>query len=304
MTNFNLSACGIEKNKYGFHELVSKPSEAELKDYYANKYYQQSIQMHQHEYSADDLLWKRKKLEQKASVVRQFIENSTGNGTKKFLDVGAGEGFAMSYFAQIGWGASGLDYSSYGCSVHNPDMLEKLLIGDIGASIDRLVVDGASFELILLDNILEHVLDPLDILQKMHHLLAEKGVLIIEVPNDFSLLQLELMRLDCIDKPFWVVKPDHISYFNAEGLVNLCDEAGYKQFKLICDYPIDLALFNENTNYVMHPGAGKSVHKARMRVENLIHDISIDKALKFYESFAELGLGRNLIGFFHKKSDL
>ncbi|AEG02346.1 class I SAM-dependent methyltransferase [Methylomonas methanica] len=304
MTSLSLRACGIAKNKYGFHEVVSKPSEAELKDYYANKYYQQSIQMHQREYSDDDLLWKRKKLEQKAYLAEQYRGNPVGNEVKKFLDVGAGEGFAMRYFSQSGWDVSGLDYSSYGCSVHNPAMLEKLFIGDIGRSIDGLIAEGASFELISMDNLLEHVLDPLVILQKIHRLLADKGVLIIEVPNDFSTLQLELLRLGRIDKPFWVVKPDHISYFNADGLRGLCDEAGYARFKLICDYPIDLALFNENTNYVMHSDAGKPVHKARMQVENLIHDISIDKAVKLYESFAELGLGRNLIGFFHKKSDL
>lgn len=302
MTGFNLSACGIAKNKYGFHELLTKPSEAELKDYYANKYYQQAIQMHQREYSADDLLWKRKKLEQKAYLAEQYIASQTGIAGKKFLDVGAGEGFAMGYFAQAGWQVTGLDYSSYGCSQHNPQMLENLFIGDIGDSIDRLVLEGASFELILLDNILEHVLEPLAVLQKIRRLLADKGVLIIEVPNDFSNLQLQLMRDGFIDRPFWVVKPDHISYFNAEGLTALCDEAGYRRFKLICDYPIDLALFNDNTNYVMHPAAGKPVHKARMQVENLIHDVSIEKAVKLYESFAELGLGRNLIGFFHKKS--
>ncbi|MBS4053021.1 MAG: class I SAM-dependent methyltransferase [Methylomonas sp.] len=304
MTSFSVTAYGIEKNKYGFHELVSKPSETELKDYYANKYYQQSIQMHQHEYSAEDLLWKRKKLEQKAYLAEQYSGNPAGNGVKRFLDVGAGEGFAMRFFAEAGWEASGLDYSSYGCTVHNPEMLENLLIGDIGDSIDRLVAEAASFDLILLDNILEHVLEPLAVLQKIRHLLADKGVLIIEVPNDFSSLQLELLHSGCIDKPFWVVEPDHISYFNAEGLRTLCDEAGYARFKLICDYPIDLALFNDNTNYVMHPGAGKPVHKARMRVENLIHDISIDKAVTLYEAFADLGLGRNLIGLFHKKSDL
>lgn len=299
MTGFNLSACGIAKNKYGFHELLTKPSEAELKDYYANKYYQQSIQMHQREYSADDLLWKRKKLEQKAYLAEQYLASQAGSAGKKFLDVGAGEGFAMGYFAQSGWQVTGLDYSSYGCSQHNPQMLENLFIGDIGDSIDRLVLEGASFELILLDNILEHVLEPLAVLQKIRRLLADKGVLIIEVPNDFSNLQLQLMRDGFIDRPFWVVKPDHISYFNAEGLTALCDEAGYRRFKLICDYPIDLALFNDNTNYVMHPAAGKPVHKARMQVENLIHDVSIEKAVKLYESFAELGLGRNLIGFFH-----
>lgn len=304
MTSLNLSACGIVKNKYGFHELVAKPSEAELKEYYANKYYQQSVQMHQREYSDDDLVWKRNKLEQKAYLAEQYRDRAVGNKVKTFLDVGAGEGFAMTYFAQAGWEVCGLDYSSYGCSVHNPAMLQKLRIGDIGHSIDSLVAEGARFELVLMDNLLEHVLEPLAVLQKIHRLLADKGVLIIEVPNDFSALQLELLRLGCINRPFWVVKPDHISYFNAEGLRSLCDEAGYARFKLICDYPIDLALFNENTNYVMHPETGKPVHKARMQVENLIQDISIDKAVKLYESFAELGLGRNLTGFFHKKSNL
>ena len=160
------------------------------------------------------------------------------------------------------------------------------------------------YDLILLDNVLEHVLNPLETLTKLVSLLSAKGTLIIEVPNDFSVVQRYLLDKKKIPDPFWVVSPDHVSYFNAQGLKSLCEQAGLAQAMLISDYPIDFALFNGDTNYAVDKSVGKSVHKARVEIETLIHTLSPDASIDLYKAFAELGLGRDLIGFFSVNNSL
>lgn len=101
-----------------------------------------------------------------------------------------------------------------------------------------------------------------------------------------------------ISRSFWIIKPDHISYFNHSGLTALCEDNGWECKNVLSDFPIDWNLFNSNTNYVENPVKGSSCHKARLQIDNLMHNISVEKTNKFYQSLADLGLGRQIIGFF------
>jgi hypothetical protein len=149
-----------------------------------------------------------------------------------------------------------------------------------------------------MDNILEHVINPLKLLCSVRHIAKENSILVIDVPNDFSPVQIELLEKKFIAKPYWIKIPDHISYFNKDGLINLCKEAGWIIRKMISDYPIDFTLFNKNTNYYENKIAGKECHRARILIENLLSSISIEKTNRFYELLADLGFGRSIIGFF------
>ena len=200
-------------NRFGFHELASKPSAAELRKYYSEKYYQECCGAYQKKYSPEELTYIRNKLEQKALVLEPLL----GTSGRRFLDVGAGEGWGLSFFREKGWSCTGLDYSRFGCQAHNPACLDDLIVGDIYESLSRLRREKRRFELILLDNVLEHVLDPLALLLDLRELTAPGGVLVIEVPNDCSPLQLHLLEKGEISRPFWVAVPDHISYFNRRG---------------------------------------------------------------------------------------
>ncbi len=121
------------------------------------------------------------------------------------------------------------------------------------------------------------------------------------MPNDFSVIQKYLYDKEYISEPFWIKKPDHISYFNKDGLIAICNEVGYEFKYIISDYPIDLNLFNENTNYIKDSSKGKSCHHTRIVAENLIHSISMEKSIELYEILAQLGIGRQIIAFFQKK---
>jgi 2-polyprenyl-3-methyl-5-hydroxy-6-metoxy-1,4-benzoquinol methylase len=286
----------VRQTAYGYYELAEKPTPEQLSEYYEAKYYQQSVRTHQHHYEADELLYRHNKLEQKRLKVENLLDANVTQ--RRFLDIGAGEGFALAHFAKSGWEVVGMDYSSFGCGLHHPDFCDRLLVGDLNELMNQLIASNKKYELILMDNVLEHVLQPLEVLQTIRDLLAPTGILIIEVPNDFSALQTRLLESGRIPAPFWVVSPDHISYFNQGGLRRLAMDAGLKLSSVMSDFPIDFALCNENTNYVVDKSKGKSCHRVRVELDNLIHEISPEGANCLYEALGSLGLGRQIIGFF------
>lgn len=204
----------------------------------------------------------------------------------------------MSFFKGKGWNVVGLDYSKFGCENHNAHCSKDLIEGNIYKSIKKIVTQNKKFDVILLDNVLEHVINPKGLLEDCKKLAHQNACLIIEVPNDFSILQKYLYKNKLIDNQFWITLPDHLSYFNKEGLINLCNDTGWHNFLSIADYPIDLHLLNENTNYSKDKSKGKSCHLSRIATDNLLHSISTEKTVALYKVYADLGMGRQIIGFF------
>lgn len=150
-------------------------------------------------------------------------------------------------------------------------------------------------------NVLEHVTDPLALLLQAHTLLADGGVAVIKVPNDFSYLQEHFYNHGIVKKPHWVAPLDHISYFNRDGLINICKAAGFECVDFLCDQLIELFALNPITNYFEDKSTGKSCHLARIEMENIFHAISPHKTIELYRILGDLGIGRELIGVFKKE---
>jgi 2-polyprenyl-3-methyl-5-hydroxy-6-metoxy-1,4-benzoquinol methylase len=286
-----------QTNAWGYHELRFKPDKSALKAYYEERYYQDEIRTHRASYSEQELQYRHNKCAQKAMLAERHWQHAKPvNPT--LLDIGAGEGFVMNYFAQVGYAVVGIDYSQQGCKNHHPHLLNQLRTGDIEEVIAQVVQEGATFDLVVLDNVLEHLLDAGWVLSHIAALLNPGGLLIIEVPNDFSFVQNHLLANQTIPKPFWVASPDHISYFNADGLNQLLASHGFDNKEILGDFPIDLFLFNERTNYVTDKQAGKSCHQARIDIENLLHQHNPQATLDMYASMGKLGLGRQIVGVY------
>ena len=286
----------IVKNEYGFFEIKNKPSKKELQEYYANKYYQEAQGSYELSYDKAEIKYLLNKIEQKHVVAKTISNIETGS----LLDVGSGEGFTLSHFDNLGWDCLGLDFSSEGIKSQNPEQARLLIQGDIFENLNDIIKDDKKFDLIVLDNVLEHVLKPFELLANLNKIISDDGVLVVEVPNDFSLLQKYLMENNYIDREFWVSPLEHLSYFNKNGIINLANDTGWKTHKIISDYPIELDLLSLNSNYVNNPSVGKASHRKRVKFENFIHSVSVEKTNQFYESLIDLGLGRNIIGFFSK----
>ena len=291
----------VIKNPFGFYSLREIPSQEELNKYYSDKYYQKPIGSYEKVYSDEEVQYINNKIEQKYLVVLDILQIA---GIPSLLDVGCGEGWALKYFKKKSWEVMGLDYSEFGCKNQNPDCLKYLMVGDIYANIKLLINDSRKYDCIWLDNVLEHVTEPLMLLENCRKLINDNGILVVEVPNDFSITQQYLFNKGYISKPFWVVNPDHISYFNKEGLTSIFDQTGWTCSFLMGDYPIDFNLFNINTNYVEDKSKGKACHNSRITIENFLHSLSPKKVNELYRILAELGLGRQIIGFFQGKVEI
>jgi len=286
----------VIKNKYGFFEIKNKPNKEELQRYYTNKYFQEAMGGYDLSYDKAEIKYFFNKTKQRHEIVKAISSIETGS----LLDVGSGEGFSLKYFDDLGWECTGLDFSSAGIKKNNPDQERLLIQGDIYENLTQIMNDDKKFDLILLDHVLEHVIEPFELLESLNKIISDDGVLVVEVPNDFSLFQKYLLDNNHIDREFWVVLPDHLSYFNKNGLTSLANAAGWKVNKVISDYPIDLDLLNSNSNYINNPQVGKAAHRKRIEFENFIHSISIENTNQFYESLINLDLGRNITGFFSK----
>jgi 2-polyprenyl-3-methyl-5-hydroxy-6-metoxy-1,4-benzoquinol methylase len=301
-----LEKIGLVRTRFGHYEASLKPAREELETYYRDNYYQVENGSYQLHYDEEELAYIRGQV-----ALRHRLILSRGwlvEGPGSLLDVGCGEGHSLKYFSSQGWTVNGLDFSRDGCERNNPDCCQWLTQGDVFENIGRLIAGKSTYDMVMLDNVLEHVLHPLGLLQDLHTLVKPGGVLVVEVPNDFSMVQMTALNRGWIDRPYWVDMPEHLSYFNADSLRAICGEAGWTFGELISDFPIDWFLANPNSNYIA-PGLtgtgkgsqlGKGAHRARIALDNLMRETDPDRLIELYASMARMGVGRTLLGFFRR----
>ena len=286
----------LKKHPLGFWEIAEKPTLQELQQYYADKYYQEAKGSYELEYDKDELLYFKAKLEQRATVLQRYL-TSLGGGAGQLLDVGCGEGHALAFFREQGWSVKGFDFSSSGVSSKNPDCIDSLVTGDVFELLKAEIVTGKTYDVVWLQNVLEHVIEPLDLLKSLRELVSPGGLAVVTVPNDCSITQSGALAHEHIDSAFWVAPPDHLSYFDHISLVNATNETGWECIEMLGDFPVDWFLFHPGSNYVRDRSKGKSAHKARVQIENIIHQQPIDEVLRFWSAAAKLGMGRDITAF-------
>ena len=318
----------VHLNELGYYEVTRKPTPEELRDYYAQRYYQENRSSYQPAYSEAEREHIEGKLRLRHWVLAQLLNPAKALAetaiaaasaaasvsaeaaaiaptsitasapARTFLDVGCGEGWALDYFQRQSWDVLGLDFSSFSLEQFHPGLRGRLRAGDLYDGLGELISEGRQFDVLWLDNVLEHVLDPAELLRRCRALTRPGGVLLVDVPNDFSPLQQHLLATGHIDRPFWVALPDHLSYFGAESLRNLAAATGWRTARLLGDQPIDLNLFNPATNYVLNKSAGKGAHQARLEQDNfLLRTAPLPAVAAYYEAMAGVGLGRSLVAF-------
>lgn len=83
-------------------------------------------------------------------------------------------------------------------------------------------IPSGSFDLITLNDLIEHVYSPRKLLEQCHSVLRENGVIAIATPNgegfDFKILR---------EKAGNITPPEHLNYFNPESLTLLYKSAGF-----------------------------------------------------------------------------
>jgi 2-polyprenyl-3-methyl-5-hydroxy-6-metoxy-1,4-benzoquinol methylase len=289
----------LKKNVFGFYEVEEKPSLEELAVYYSQKYYQDTISKTYSKFYSDDEI---KLIEFRVASRYDALLNVSKGDLKTFLDVGCGEGFSLKYFFNQGFSVEGLDFSSAGVLQHNPSLIDKVTIGDINKLVANKIENLGTYDVVWLQNVLEHVIDPVSLMKNIKNIVSEDGVLVLTIPNDFSCLQLRALELGLVDSEYWVTLPDHLSYFNVNTILNFVDQLGWTVLDQLADFPIDWFLMNEQSNYISKSEVGANAHQARLRLEALISENNMSMVNQFYRALSAIGMGRNIVLFLRKNA--
>ncbi|MBF0518634.1 MAG: class I SAM-dependent methyltransferase [Nitrospirae bacterium] len=152
---------------------------------------------------------------------RRRIELFKKNGS--ILDIGCGRGLFLHIMKQHGWDVSAVEFDKPTAA----NVSETFGINCISGHPDLWTFTAASFDVITLNHVLEHVPWPLEMLNKCNSLLKSGGLIVISVP-DFSSIQASYGK----ENWFHLDIPYHLSHFTGDGLMRVIEQHGFEVVKV------------------------------------------------------------------------
>jgi len=170
------------------------------------------------------------------SFLPEFLKNSTYYGgivncircNSKILDLGCGDGSVTQLYSQKGT-VTGVDISERALLRCKSKGVSETIKHDL--NVVPLPFNDATFDYVILTDVLEHVIDPLTLLEEVRRILRSGGSLIVSVPN-FARLQ-NRFRMFCgdpLDILHWSKYGDsveHLHWFTKRKLEHFLSKAGF-----------------------------------------------------------------------------
>ncbi|MBC3759550.1 class I SAM-dependent methyltransferase [Hyunsoonleella sp. SJ7] len=149
-------------------------------------------------------------------------------GAKTLLDVGCGEGTFASYIKEKHspetWGIELMP--EHGEKAKK--ILDKVFIGECESFIEELPNDY--FDVIYFNDVLEHLVDPYWVLEKIKDKLSENGVIISSIPNMryHSALKKLVLNKTWEYEEHGIMDKTHLRFFTGKSIANMYKNLGYK----------------------------------------------------------------------------
>lgn len=157
--------------------------------------------------------------EKKGKTIYNFI-NSHANisGLKTVLEVGCGGGGNLKYFSEKNYICSGSDFNQKTLS-YGKKKYPKINLYHGGLEN----FEGIAFDIIILSDFIEHLLNPLNFLQKLKKHTHKNTIVFINVPGFF---EISCARFQCNVRNYF--KLVHLWCFHLQSLKLLLNLSGYK----------------------------------------------------------------------------
>jgi SAM-dependent methyltransferase len=118
----------------------------------------------------------------RAAPFAQFLTSHINLKGKNLLEIGCSYGAGLASLKETGANLTGYDYDERCLNFGRTFTGLDLRLG----GIKEAVKERKQYEVVVLRHVLEHFLNPLEECLKLHSLLKEKGVLLVEVPGVFN----------------------------------------------------------------------------------------------------------------------
>lgn len=277
-----------------FYEIKKKPSKNFLKDFYSNIYFKKNTtSTYSKNYSKEELIYKLNKCKVFLELINQHLTKSKIKNIKG-LDVGCGEGLLLKFLIENKFNFVGVDYQSEQLMKFNKKIYRNFIKFDPEDYINMCKINNIKYNFIILNNVLEHVINPRTFFKNIRNILKKNGLILLQVPNDFSDFQKITNKLISVKKNYWLNSPQHLNYFNNNNLEKFIKNNNFKIIDNLSDFPIEFFLFNGIKNYTNNRTSGKNAHLARLKIDNFIFSQGVKNYLNYYRSMYKVGIGRNI----------
>jgi SAM-dependent methyltransferase len=141
----------------------------------------------------------------------------------RILDIGSGEGNNLLHFKSLFQNSK---LYAIEPSVESQNHLKKYNVTIIESDVDTSwdLNHRNKFDIIIMRHVLEHFLDPIKIMKKVHNVLTSSGIVYIAVPNNLN-------PTENLEKSWF--RNVHTYYFNKYSLLNLSKIVGFEILKLV-----------------------------------------------------------------------
>jgi 2-polyprenyl-3-methyl-5-hydroxy-6-metoxy-1,4-benzoquinol methylase len=146
----------------------------------------------------------------------------------EFFEIGCGMGYFMDYARKQGYSVSGIEYAELGVRTCR----EKFGLDVRRGSVEELAPEPGKYDVIFMGDVLEHLIQPLEMLTKAHLMLKTTGVVALEVPSTFNSLTgrfaafgLRMLRT----KKKMMLPPYHVNEFTPKTLRAIIQRAGFRE---------------------------------------------------------------------------
>ncbi len=188
--------------------------------------------------------------------------------SQKILDIGCGEGnFASILKENLKAEVWGIEKNEKAASLAK-EKLDKVIVGDIVEIVRDL--EDKSFDCIVLNDILEHLAYPNNLLKNLKDKLKKNGVVVFSVPNVRYLLNLKrlLINKDWRYENEGVLDGTHLRFFTKKSLIETFKSLDFEILEIKGINPLNPLKFNiinilflgtlSDTKYLQFAGVIKS----------------------------------------------
>lgn len=184
---------------------------------------------------------------QKASLDRAMRHLPISGCGRRVLDVGFGNGRFLERARSAGWSAWGVDPDPI--AVHNAS---KRGLAVRHGGIEAYADQPASFDVITMSHVIEHVYDPIDVLKQANTLLKPGGCLWLDTPNIESSGHSWFRRN-------WrgLEPPRHLTLFTWDSMLKALHEIGFRSFCRRVAHEVSDSIYgaSERISYGLDPYA-------------------------------------------------
>ena len=189
----------------------------DLNQNYASDYYPDSYYGDLERYNPVLNFIVRLLAKKRANLVKNILPESA-----KVLDIGCGQGWVLDYLQRMGCEVTGVEVSEQAATHARQVLNLNILIGDVR----DINLKPGDYDCVIIWHVLEHVKDPMGLLEHIKMLLKPEGILLVAVP-DFASLESKTTNMGW----FHLDVPRHLSHFEKHQLEQFFTRKGFHKLK-------------------------------------------------------------------------